>query len=670
MPKSAPHALSPRRFISRFSVRTRIVAIALIPVIGFIANALTFMGGEREVDAALDTLRQATAAADASREFKGAVVTIQAAARSFADHPRPGYLQILSAAQDAATAQFARIRQFSVGQDRSNVDAIERTFVRMRGNFQELNKEYDRLGVDGDSGLRAKLRDAAAEVERVISLDMSWLPENVSHQLIVSLLAMRRYEAAYMLDHGFADRTAFGSEVGAFIKAIEGVVAAEVLKAQLLQTVRGYADAFEAWIAANAEIRSRVAGIDSDAEFLIRSADANASRSNEQRAEASAALNRSQQHTRNTIIQVGLATVILGLVFGLWIGQTITRPLRGLAGVMKRLADGDTSAPIPATRAKDELGAMARAVVVFRDNMIERERLAAVQTEATRAREQRGEAIAVTIARFETSVDEALGKVREAACRLESASGHLNSAADRVSAESETAERRVGLASGNVTTAASSVEELAASIGGIAQQATRSTEVARRAVDEAQRTVGTMSKLGDAATRIGEVVGLIQAIAGQTNLLALNATIEAARAGAAGRGFAVVASEVKSLAGQTSKATEEIAGQVGAIQSAVADAALAIGQVNAIIEEMSAIASTVAVTVEEQNQAVSNIAEGVYHASNEARSGAEAMSRVAGATSDARATAVDVKALADTLSIEAESLDGEVRRFLADVQAA
>ena len=120
-----------------------------------------------------------------------------------------------------------------------------------------------------------------------------------------------------------------------------------------------------------------------------------------------------------------------------------------------------------------------------------------------------------------------------------------------------------------------------------------------------------MSELGDAATRIGEVVGLIQAIAGQTNLLALNATIEAARAGAAGKGFAVVASEVKSLAGQTSKATEEIAAQVGAIQSAVADAAQAIEQVNGIIEEMSAIASAVAVTVEEQNQAVASIAEGV-----------------------------------------------------------
>jgi methyl-accepting chemotaxis protein len=179
-----------------------------------------------------------------------------------------------------------------------------------------------------------------------------------------------------------------------------------------------------------------------------------------------------------------------------------------------------------------------------------------------------------------------------------------------------------------------------------------------------------MSELGDAATRIGEVVGLIQAIAGQTNLLALNATIEAARAGDAGKGFAVVASEVKSLAGQTAKATEEIAGQVGAIQSAVADAAQAIEQVNGIIEEISTIASTVAITVEEQNRAVASITDGVNRASLEARTGSDAMSRVAGATKDARATAADVKALADTLSVEAESLNAEVRRFLTDVQAA
>jgi len=362
--------------------------------------------------------------------------------------------------------------------------------------------------------------------------------------------------------------------------------------------------------------------------------------------------------------------VIIGLGFSWLIGRSITRPLNGLARAMTRLASGDTSAKIPATHGSDEIGAMARTVIVFRDSIIERGRLSTTQEEANSQRERRSESIASTIVRFEQSVDQALAKVRGAAHRLEITSTQLNSAADAVSAEALTAENRVSAASQNVTAAASSVEELASSIGDIANQAAKSTEVANRAVSEARRTTTTMTELAGAATRIGEVIGLIQAIAGQTNLLALNATIEAARAGEAGRGFAVVAAEVKSLAGQTGKATEEIAEQIGAIQSAAADATQAIEQVNAIIKEMSMIASAVSITVEEQNKAVSTIADGVNRASMESQSGADAMSRVAGASTDARVTAVDVKSLADTLALEAENLDAEVRHFLAEVQAA
>jgi methyl-accepting chemotaxis protein len=385
---------------------------------------------------------------------------------------------------------------------------------------------------------------------------------------------------------------------------------------------------------------------------------------------ASSGLTASLAHTRTGIIAVGIAMVALGLGFSWLIGRSITRPLNGLAGAMQRLADGDTSARIPATAAHDEIGEMARAVIVFRDSMIEREKLAAIQTDATRTQTQRNDEIGLTIAQFKYSVENALSKLRGASMKLEMSSTDLNKSADTMSAAARTAEQSVAAASDNVTTAAGSVEELAASIGEIASQAAKSTDVAGRAVSEAERTVITMSELGAAANRIGEVVGLIQAIAGQTNLLALNATIEAARAGESGRGFAVVASEVKSLAGQTAKATEEIAEQIGSIQSAAADAAHAIEQVNSIIREMSAIATMVAATVDEQNSAVASIAEGVSRASGEARSGAEAMSKVAGVTVDARSTASDVKDLADAVAVEAENLEAEVRQFLINVQAA
>jgi methyl-accepting chemotaxis protein len=383
-----------------------------------------------------------------------------------------------------------------------------------------------------------------------------------------------------------------------------------------------------------------------------------------------AALTASQARTRNIIISVGLATVIIGLALSVLIASSIAGPLEGLAGAMKRLANGDTTGTIPATRAVDEIGDMARTVIVFRDNIIERDRLTSAQVNSAREKELRGESVAAAITAFRNSIKLALANLRGTAQRLESSSTRLNKAADAVTSESHTAETRVSAASQNVTAAASAVDELAASISEIVSQTAKSNEVASSAVAEAQRTARTMTELGEAAGRIGEIVGLIQAIAAQTNLLALNATIEAARAGEAGRGFAVVASEVKSLAAQTAKATEEIASQVGAIQAAAAGSSQAIAQVNAIISDMSSIASIVSTTMEEQNAAVASIADGVNRASIEAQTGAAAMSRVAGASTEARGTAAEVKSLADTLTAAAENLDAEVQHFLSGVQAA
>jgi methyl-accepting chemotaxis protein len=366
-------------------------------------------------------------------------------------------------------------------------------------------------------------------------------------------------------------------------------------------------------------------------------------------------------------LTAGLALLhLLGLQAG-----AVEGVLAGMTAAMHKLSAGDTGVDIPSRDARDEIGAMAKAVEVFRQHALDRTRLETEQVEQRqRAEADKRAALTGLADNLEAKVGQMIGALAAAATRLQKIAQTMSGVAEQTSEGAGAAATAAGNTSGNVQALAASAEELVASVAEIGRQVAQSATMTGKAVEEAKRTDGTVRALADAAQRIGEVVSLISGIAGQTNLLALNATIEAARAGAAGKGFAVVASEVKTLASQTAKATDEIAGQVGQIQSATHDAVAAIGAITATIGEVSAIASAIAAAVEEQGAATKEIARNVQQAAAGTQQVTGNIAEVSHAAEQTGSGAHEVLEASAGLSRQTDDLGREVNGFLASVRAA
>ncbi len=371
---------------------------------------------------------------------------------------------------------------------------------------------------------------------------------------------------------------------------------------------------------------------------------------------------------------LGLAFVLALLVLsaGLIIAivRSITKPVGAMTDVMNRLAEGDKTVQVVGADRRDELGAMAKAVEIFKQNALEMERLEAEQAEVQRQAEADRKAELHGLAEnFESSV---LGVVQMISS---SASQMQGSAKDLLTTAQETAERSalVASASQNATagtqTVASATEELAASVTEIGRQVDESVTIAGTVVTDTNRASDQIRELSQNSQRIGEVVSLINDIAEQTNLLALNATIEAARAGEAGKGFAVVASEVKNLANQTAKATEEISGRVDSIQGATNDAVVAIEAVSGTIEKMNAIASVIASAVEQQSAATNEISASIQDAARSTQEVEDTINLVDEGAKGTDNSSRQVLQAATTLSEQSGNLQEEVNRFLAHVRA-
>jgi methyl-accepting chemotaxis protein len=376
------------------------------------------------------------------------------------------------------------------------------------------------------------------------------------------------------------------------------------------------------------------------------------------------------------VVRTMIVVTVIGISIALALGFLIIRlqvsgPLRTMTQLMTALASGNLELVVAGVTRRDEIGAMARSVEVFKQNALEVRQLEREQAEVTRRGVEERRALLGRLAQgFEATVKTVVEAVVDAAARMHATADALAGEVRETDGRTSSAESAARDAAENVGTVASASEELRSSIEEIARQTEASRQIARQATEQADQTRELIAKLDQASARIGGAVGLIGKIAAQTNLLALNATIEAARAGEAGKGFAVVAAEVKNLATQTARATDEITAQVGETQSAAKDTGQAITLIGGTIQRIEQIAGGIAGAVEEQSTSTREIGRNASLAAHGTATVSENLMVISETAKAAGGRVDQMLGAADGLTLQAKQLRDEVDRFLSEIRAA
>jgi methyl-accepting chemotaxis protein len=442
-------------------------------------------------------------------------------------------------------------------------------------------------------------------------------------------------------------------EVQRFWAAIEQVFLPALAKADMASAAKSYSEVTAAYLAHRALID----------EIVKKTNDDNA-------AIEAGAIQRVNIFTIMLWCISGLVFLIVGGGI-LSVGLGVIQPMTHMTGVMARLAGGELDTQIPSLNRADEVGAMARAVQVFRENALRVQAMESAQAGLKLTAEQdRKRAMGRVADGFEQTIGKIAEAVSSASSEIVLAAGSLTETAETTHQLTTAAATASGRSSANVQSAAAASEQMASSVTEIGRQVQESEKITNAAVRQAEQTNARISELSQSAGRIGEVVKLIAAVAEQTNLLALNATIEAARAGEAGRGFAVVASEVKALAAQTAKATEEIGTQITQMQSATQQSVSAIKEIGATIGHISEISTAIAAAIEQQGAATQEIARNVQLAAQGTIEVVDSIAEVSRGAANTGAAAEQVHGFARSLSSEGSQLKLEVDRFLTTVRAA
>lgn len=654
--------------LGKIRIGHQILLSVIIAGIGFavIAANLLYMG--RQVDTATSTAHLGREVGSDATGFQELMLQIRRSEKDFLLRSDKSYadrtLAQVVEAENAVAKLRSKAEPLSDSKIMAAIDEIGQPLNAYRVAFSKLASTRTAMGLSPDEGLEGDLRKKVHDLENAFNALQD-------KDQTIRVLMLRRHEKDFMLRRDDASLDKHARMMTEFLAAITAAPIDTTLKGNLTDLATGYGASFKAWSAAARELQAdqeSVSGAYATLEPLVTTVAQEA-------VELGGSLETAAETTRRTSDRLAYLTIVVAMLtaigFALIVWRYVSRSLARIERWMGRLSAGNYDAHSADTAASNEIGSMARALADFAGKLAEAEQLRreAVEAEARR-RHERAEEMRALMAAFDSNVGEIVATVSSAAQELQAAAGTLTDTATNTSTKSTGVARATEVIAEQVQAVAAASEELSASIGEIGRGISQSHRISTQAVDEARGAASTVGDLATTAEKIGEVVQLIDSIASQTNLLALNATIEAARAGEAGRGFAIVAAEVKSLAGQTSRATSQISDQVARIQNATGNTVEAIRRVSEIIDKVNAIGASIAAAIEEQAVTTREISNRIHDVAAETSRTSTSIGDVLMAAEETSGAATQVLASSGDLSQQAANLSLRVRHFISNVAAA